>query len=67
METKLNSLNTESNKIGLKIHNGNTKYITNFNTTESIKIDNNKQRIINIYPGKKIKMEDNKKRDLDEN
>ena len=40
MEEQLNSLNTESKKIGLKMHKGKTKYMTDFKTSESIEIEN---------------------------
>ena len=39
MEILLNMLNNESKKIGLKIHRGKTKFITNFRTTDQIKIE----------------------------
>ena len=38
MEVQLNSLNKESKKIGLKIHEGKTKFMTNFQTNKSIEI-----------------------------
>ena len=40
MEIQLNDLNKESNKIGLKIHKGKTKYMTNFQSNETITVDN---------------------------
>ena len=40
MEVQLNSLNKESKKIGLKIHKGKTKFMTNFQTNESIVVEN---------------------------
>ena len=40
MELQLNDLNRESKKIGLKIHKGKTKYMTNFQTSNIIKIEN---------------------------
>ena len=36
MEEQLNMINDESKKIGLKIHRGKTKYMTNFNTNKKI-------------------------------
>ena len=39
MEVQLNSLNKESKKIGL-IHKGKTKFMTNFQTNESIVVEN---------------------------
>ncbi len=40
MELQLNEMNRESKTVGLKIHKGKTKYMTNFQTSESIKIEN---------------------------
>ena len=40
METQLNNLNIESKKIGLKIHKGKTKYMTNFQSDEIITVEN---------------------------
>ena len=40
MEVQLNSLNKESKKIGLKILKGKTKFMTNFQTNESIVVEN---------------------------
>ena len=43
MEEHLNKLNTESKKkCGLKIHKGKTKFMTNFETDEEIKIEHEK-------------------------
>ena len=42
MEMQLNILNRESKNIGLKIHRGKTKFMTNYETTESIKIQGTK-------------------------
>ena len=39
MEENLNRLNTESKKVGLKIHKGKTKYMTNYETSKSIRIE----------------------------
>ena len=36
MEGQLHSLNKDSKKIGLKIHEGKTKFMTNFRTDVSI-------------------------------
>ena len=38
-ETQLNIINEESRKIGLAIHRGKTKFITNFSTDEKIFIE----------------------------
>ena len=40
MEIQLNILNQESKKVGLKIHRGKTKFMTNYETSEKIEIDN---------------------------
>ena len=42
MDKHLNSLNSESMKVGLKTHNGKTKYITNHADSEDILIDQQK-------------------------
>ena len=42
MEKHLNSLNSESLKVGLKIHKGKTKYMTNHADSEEILIDQQK-------------------------
>ena len=39
MEHQLNIMNEESLKIGPKIHKGNTKFMTNIDTTDNILID----------------------------
>ena len=39
MEHQLNTVNEESLKIGLKIHKGKTKFMTNIDTTYNIKIN----------------------------
>ena len=41
LESHLNTLSSESNKIGLKIHKGKTKYMTNYDDPGEIKIDDN--------------------------
>ena len=40
MEVQLKSLNSESKKIGLKIHKEKKKFMTNYDTNESIGIEN---------------------------
>ena len=49
MEEHLNKLNTESKKCGLKIHKGITKFMTNFETDEEIKIENEKLEKVESY------------------
>ena len=41
LESHLNTLNSESMKIGLKMHKGKTKYMTNYSSQGSIKIEEN--------------------------
>ena len=49
MEEHLNKLNTESKKCGLKIHKGKTKFMTNFETDEELKIKNEKLEKVESY------------------
>ena len=49
MEEHLNKLNTESKKCGLKIYKGKTKFRTNFETDEEIKIENEKLEKVESY------------------
>ena len=49
MEEHLNKLNTESKKSGLKIHKGKTKFMTNFETDEEIKIENEKLKKVELF------------------
>ena len=49
IEEHLNKLNTESKKCGLKIHKGKTKFMTNFETDEEIKIENEKLEKVISY------------------
>ena len=42
MENHLNNLNSESLKVGLKMHKGKTKYMTNHADSEDILIDQQK-------------------------
>ena len=48
MEVQLNSLNKENKKIGLKIHKGKTKFITNFQTNKSIVVENDELEKVDI-------------------
>ena len=50
MEIHLNSLNSESLKVGLKINRGKTTYTTNYTDSEDIQTDQDK-----IYKGTKLK------------
>ena len=40
MEKQLNKSNTESKLVGLQMHKGKTKFMTNFESEENIKIEN---------------------------
>ena len=40
VEIQINILDQESKKVGLKIHIGNTKFMTNYQTIEKIETDN---------------------------
>ena len=66
MEAVLNDLDEGSRKIGLKIHKGKTKFMTNFQTTEPIEIDNDPIEKVEFYTylGKEIRMEDTTKEEV---
>ena len=66
MEVQLNSLNKESKKIGLKIHKGKTKFMTNFQTNESIVVENDEIERVDSYKylGQTVKMEDNTREEV---
>ena len=49
MESQLNKLNTESNKIGLKIHRGKTKFMTNYESDKEVQIENQKIEKVKNY------------------
>ena len=49
METQLNDLNKESKKVGLKMHKGKTKYMTNFKTDETIKVEDQEIKKVEEY------------------
>ena len=60
MEEQLNMINDESKKIGLKIHRGKTKYMTNFNTKKKIIVENTEIEKVEEYRylGQNIEMKD---------
>ena len=60
MEEQLNMINDESKKIGLKIHRGKTKYMTNFNTNKKIIVENTEiEKVAEYrYLGQNIEMKD---------
>ena len=66
MEVQLNNLNTESQKIGLKIHKGKTKFMTNYPTEESIEIENDQIEKVDSYKylGQTVKLEDNTREEV---
>ena len=49
MEKHLNNLNSESLKVGLKIHKGKTKYMTNHVGSEDILIDQQKNEKVTEF------------------
>ena len=53
-------INDESKKIGLKIHRGKTKYMTNFNTNKKIIVENTEIEKVEEYKylGQNIEMKD---------
>ena len=60
MEIQLNDLNTGSKKVGLKMHKGKTKYMANFDTDESIKVEDHEIEKVEEYKylGQTIKLKD---------
>ena len=61
MEVQLKSLNSESKKIDLKLHEGKTKFITNYDTYEPIEIENEQEEKVESckYLGQTVEMLDN--------
>ncbi|GFS07190.1 endonuclease-reverse transcriptase [Elysia marginata] len=49
MEEQLNTLNKISKEVGLKMHKGKTKYMTNFQTTKKIQIENKEMKRVQSY------------------
>ena len=66
MELQLNDLNRESKRIGLKIHKGKTKFMTNFQTSDTIKIENEEIEKVNQYKylGQTVKLEDHTREEV---
>ena len=60
METQLNDLNKESKKVGLKMHKGKTKYMTNVATDEKIFIEDQEIERVEEYKylGQTLKLKD---------
>ena len=65
MEHQLNTVNKESLKIGLKIHNGKTKFMTNIDTADNIQIGRTEIEKVTRYKylGKTIAMENRTKQE----
>ena len=66
MEKHLNSLNSESLKVGLKMHKGKTKYMTKHTDNEEILIDQQKiEKVTNIkYFGQNTHLKDTTKEEI---
>jgi hypothetical protein len=59
MDEQLNRLNRESKKVGLQMHKGKTKFMTNFTTQETITIENHQIEKVDKYKylGQTLKMD----------
>ena len=66
MEDQLRSLNRESKLVGLQMHKGKTKFMTNFETSEEITIENHQIEKVESYKylGQTLKMEDTTKEEI---
>ena len=66
MEQQLITVNEESLKIGLKIHKGKTKFMTNIDTTDNIQINGTeKEKVTNYkYLGQTKAMENSSKQEV---
>lgn len=66
MGDQLCHLNVESKKVGLQMHKGKTKFMTNFETSEGIKIESQQIEKVNSYQylGQTLKMEDTTKEEV---
>ena len=66
MEHQLITVNEESLKIGLKIHKGKTKFMTNTNTTDNIQINGTDiEKVTNYnYMGQTIAMKNSTKQEV---
>ena len=66
METQLNDLNKESKKVGLKMHKGKTKYMTNVATDEKIFIEDQEIERVEEYKylGQTLKLKDCSKEEV---
>ena len=66
MEKHLNSLNSESLKVGLNIHKGKTKYMTNHADSEDILLDQEKNEKVTEfkYLGQTTHLKDTTKEEI---
>ena len=66
MEHQLNTVNEESVKIGLKIHQGKTKHMTNIDTTDNIQINETEiEKVTNYkYLGQTIARETRRQKEV---
>ena len=66
MAVQLNELNQESKKIGLKIHKGKTKYMTNFQSDETIVVENDVIEKVDRYKylGQTVMMADHTREEV---
>ena len=66
MEVLLNDLNRESKKVGLKIHKGKTKYMTNYQTKDRIVIENEEIEKVDQYKylGQTVKLENHTREEV---
>ena len=66
MERQLITVNEESLKIGLKIHKGKTKFMTNIDTTDNIQINRTEIEKVTKYKylGQRIAMENSTKQEV---
>jgi hypothetical protein len=60
MEIQLNDLNRGSKMVGLKMHKGKTKYMTNYVTDETLKVEDHEIEKVEVYKylGQTLKMKD---------
>ena len=66
MEVQLKSVNSESKKVGLKVHKGKAKFMTNYDTNESIEIEDKQIEKVESYKvmGQTVKMLDNTREEV---
>ena len=66
MEIQLNNLNKESRKIGLKIHKGKTKYMANYESNDTIEIDNEPIEKVDRYKylGQTVMLDDHTREEV---